>query len=363
MKFLSRIKLLRSNATPRFSHTKITILAILFLAIALGGSIKSVSPATVPAATPTLSHASVSSPRLLTESGPVQTSVDLGLGLPVQAVVDDTGGCEDHTLHSNSLGVDLWVSIYLPPGYDDPHNDKRYPVIYLLSGLGGNFREWAYDYNLCGLAQEMIASREISPMIIVMPSGNASNPQEGYGGYWLNHAPEGFTCPDTVAGLNVSDGKRWGDYIWNDLVQVIDANFRTLPRPASRAIGGMSAGGQAALTHALMHPDIFGVVGAHSPSQRRADCSVAFFGSPDFYYQFDPFELVANSNVASKLSIWLDDAEHSVWLLDNQAFNSLLTVSGVEHEWHMYPGDHNPPYWQNHIADYLRWYSAQLAQE
>lgn len=360
MKWLSELVSTRTRTSP-VSHCAIKlVLALCILTFAIAGPEH--APLALPSPMTNASLPVVSPVRLSAPADPTLSAPDLSLGQPVQAALDETGGCEDHTLRSNSLGIDLWVSIYLPPGYDDPQNDKRYPVIYLLSGLGGNFREWAYDYNLCGLAQEMIATREIPPMIIVMPSGNAKNPQEGYGGYWLNHAPEGFTCPEAVAGLNVSDGKRWGDFVWNDLVQVIDANFRTLPRAASRAIGGLSAGGQAALTHALMHPDIFGVVGAHAPSQRRADCSVAFFGDADFYKQFDPFELVANSNVAASLAIWLDEAEHSVWLLDNQAFNSLLTVSGVEHEWHIYPGEHNPPYWQNHIADYLRWYAAHLVQ-
>ena len=73
-------------------------------------------------------------------------------------------------------------------------------------------------------------------MIIVMPAGN-DNPAGGVGSFWFNHAPP-----------PMSDGKRWGDFIWKDLVNYIDSNYRTIPHRASHAIGGLSAGGQGALT-------------------------------------------------------------------------------------------------------------------
>ena len=58
-----------------------------------------------------------------------------------------------------------------------------------------------------------------------------------------------------------SDGKRWGDYVWKDVVNYADATYRTLTGRESRAIGGLSAGGQAAYALALTHPDVFSIAG------------------------------------------------------------------------------------------------------
>jgi enterochelin esterase family protein len=125
--------------------------------------------------------------------------------------------------------------LYLPPGYNT-QSARRYPALYLLSGLGGNYKEW-YNFNLCGIMDDFIAAGKVKPMIVVMPSGN-DNPAGGIGSFWINHAPP-----------PISDGKRWGDYVWKDLVTYIDTNYRTIQRRESRGVGGLSAGGQAALMH------------------------------------------------------------------------------------------------------------------
>ena len=88
-------------------------------------------------------------------------------------------------------------------------------------------------------------------MIIVLPQGDK--------GYWVD---------------NANDGPRWGEYLSHDLVNIIDTSYRTLRTPDSRAIGGLSMGGYGALYQAFTHPDIFGVVGAHSPSLHRWDRAV-----------------------------------------------------------------------------------------
>ena len=255
--------------------------------------------------------------------------------------------CNEQRFHSAALSEDLSLYIYLPVGYFD-QTQRRYPVVYLLSGLGGNPREWVL-YGVCAEMDSLIHDERVQPMIIVMPSGN-DNPAGGLGSYWFNHAPP-----------PLGDDKRWGDYIWQDVVNYIDTNYRTIPRRESRAIGGLSAGGQGALTHALTHPEIFSAVGAHSPSFRRADGSVPAFGDPAYYNQYDPIWLAQNTQTWKELAIWIDDGNaDDQWGTAIREYHDLLVSLNIPHEWHIFPGVHDPTYWSPLIPTYLQWYSTKL---
>ena len=263
------------------------------------------------------------------------------------ALLAERGECSAQSFYSAALGEQMSFSLYLPPGYFD-ETDRRYPTVYLLSGGGGNYKEWV-EYNICPQMDQLVLSSQVQPMIIVMPSGN-DNPAVGTGSYWFNHA-----LPP------VSDGKRWGDYIWQDMVTYIDSNYRTLPQRVSRAIGGLSAGGQGALTHALMHPEVFSVLGAHSPSFRRADGSMADFGDQTYYNQYDPIWLVNNTQTWRQLAIWMDDSDSDTqWGSAIRDFHVLLTSLDIPHDWHTYPGTHAPAYWMANLPNYLKWYASEL---
>ncbi|MCX7838806.1 MAG: esterase family protein [Anaerolineae bacterium] len=255
--------------------------------------------------------------------------------------------CNVREFYSEALGHSIRLFLYLPIGYYN-QNPRRYPTVYLLSGIGGSHLEWP-TYGVCQVMDELTLAGRVQPMIVVMPSGN-DNPAGGIGSYWVNHAPP-----------PMSDGKRWGDYIWRDLVRYIDSNYRTIPYRNSRAIGGLSAGGQGALTHALTHPEVFGVVGAHSPSFRRADGSIPALGDPTFYNQYDPIWLVQNTRAAEQLQIWIDDGDADTqWGTAIREFRELLVARNIPHEWHVFPGGHEPSYWMSLVPTYLQWYSSKL---
>jgi enterochelin esterase-like enzyme len=233
--------------------------------------------------------------------------------------------------------------IYLPPGYNDSR--KRYPVLYLLSGFAGDYREWV-TYGLCREIDALVRSGLVQPMIVAMPDGDYS--------WWFNHAP--------VAG---SDGKRWGDYVWKDVVGFVDTNYRTLRSRASRAIGGLSAGGQSSLMLGLTHPEVFGVVGAHSPSMRGADGSLAIYGDREYFKRYDPIWLIQNTYTRNQLTIWIDvGRDDQQWGNAIEDFHVLLDRYNVSHEFQdTWPGIHESSYWAMHLADYLKWYSAKLKGE
>jgi S-formylglutathione hydrolase len=154
------------------------------------------------------------------------------------------------SLKGNLLGdpAEQSVAVYLPPSYEtSPAN--RFPTLYLLHGFLGNNKVWTINgyqgMSLQPLTDEMIKSGKIREMIIVVP-----NAWSAYGG--------AFYTNSSVTG-------NWEDYIYRDLVQHIDANYRTIAKPESRGIAGHSMGGYGAVTLAMKHPDIFSTVYALSP--------------------------------------------------------------------------------------------------
>ncbi|HLI29322.1 MAG TPA: OpgC domain-containing protein [Chloroflexota bacterium] len=238
------------------------------------------------------------------------------------------------TFFSRALAREMPYYLYLPPDYDD--SNRAYPVLYLLHGASGDFAEWP-AIGFVDQLDRAIVFHEVEPFIVVMPQGDF--------GYWLNHA---------------DDGPRWGDYVTLDLVAHIDGTYRTLRRPYRRAIGGLSMGGTGALVQAFTHPDVFGIVGAHSPSLREDNSVLSFLGTGDEFNARDPIYLAATAPDLGQLQIWLDIGEADPWVFRVEQLHQVLAERGIEHQFNVWPGDHLGEYWQEHIPDYLRFYSWAL---
>ncbi len=249
------------------------------------------------------------------------------------------GQLVDTHFYSALVDMDLPITIYLPPGYNT--STERYPALYMLSGFAGDHREWI-NYGFCDAVEMLIRGGYIDPMIVVFPDGNRS--------WWFNHAQ--------VTG---SDGKPWGDYIWHDVVGFVDSHYRTQTDPRQRAVGGLSSGGQAAMMLALTHPEVFRIAGAHSPSTRHADGSLAIFGTQDYFNQYDPVWLFQNTKITQPLPLWIDVGDDDTeWGDAIHQLHDLLTSLNIPHTfvdtWH---GIHDGYYWGAHATDYLIWYAAQ----
>ncbi len=242
--------------------------------------------------------------------------------------------------YSAELKQEMPILIYLPLGYFD--SSQRYPTLYMLSGFAGDYHEWN-NWGMCDALETLTRHGQIQPMIVVMPEGGRS--------YWFNHA----TGPG-------NDGKPWGDYVWRDVVGYVDANYRTLPQSSSRAIGGLSAGGQAAFMLALTHPDVFSIAGGHSPSTRHADGSLPNWGDQAYFQQYDPIWLFQHTTTWKQLTLWIDVASgDDQWGPADHDLHNLLLSLGVPHDFtDSWPGIHDDYYWGAHIPDYLVWYSSKL---
>jgi enterochelin esterase-like enzyme len=246
----------------------------------------------------------------------------------------------ERTLTSVALGRDLRYFIYLPVGYAE--SGERYPVLYMLHGHGGENTEWI-GYGLPETADHMMNAGQIGQMLIVLPQGDQS--------FWVNHA---------------DDGERWGDYTAQDVVQFIDATYRTIPDAKHRGIGGLSMGADGAMQLAMNYPGTFGAVGIHSPTLRNyADTTayVPFFGDEAYFEAHDPVSLTQHyPERAHALQILLDvGADDAPWMESVRDYHGLLSQLDIAHTFHdEWPGIHDGYYWGGHTSDYLRFYAAAL---
>jgi len=256
-------------------------------------------------------------------------------GTPVAASEPLQGTLLDDTLSSPIIGSSFPYRVYLPPDYQYSPQ-RRYPVLYMLHGLGGNYTEWS-DSFLPEQADRLMVAHVIPAMIVVMPDDGGQT-------YWANW--EG--------------GPRWADYLTEDIVSTIDQRYRTLANPQSRAIGGLSMGGLGALNLAFRHPDIFGVVGAHSPSVRLEPDPALPFLQGESFLENDPVWLAQNSTGLDSLRIWLDAGDEDMWLPNIEAVHTALVDEGLHPMWHIFPGPHEAEYWIEHVPDYLRFYGGAL---
>jgi enterochelin esterase-like enzyme len=245
----------------------------------------------------------------------------------------------EDTVWSPALGRDMPYQVYLPKGYDSG-SDQRYPVLFMLHGLGGDHSTWERD-GLFAEATELIERGEIPEMIIVTP--------EGEQGYWIDHA---------------YNGPQYGTYLSHDLVGAIDARYRTIAARDSRAIGGMSMGGHGALQIAMNNPDAFGIVGAHSVALRTKQEAFAFFGDEQYFRAHDPVSLCQkDQSTARSMTIWIDIGAEDPWFAAANRFHDQLKTTSIPHDWHVFSGGHDDSYWSSHMTDYLRFYGAAFVSQ
>lgn len=154
---------------------------------------------------------------------------------------------------SPTLGMKRRMTVYTPPGYEQ--STQEYPVLYLLHGMGGDEEAWIALGRTAQILDNLIASGEAKPMMVVMTNGNAA--QEAAPG----EAQGGLRKPETMLPKTM-DGTFEGAF--PDVVSFIDSNYRTQKNKSGRAIAGLSMGGFHSLHISKTYPDLFDYVGLFS---------------------------------------------------------------------------------------------------
>lgn len=253
--------------------------------------------------------------------------------------------------------------VYLPESYSaSDSKTKKYPVLYLLHGLGGNEQALALDGEWTSL-QDLRRGKKVGEFLVVAPDG------------W-----------DTFY-INSRDGKTlYGDFFLREFIPFIERTYRVRTERTARGITGFSMGGYGALRTAFAHPELFGSVSAHSAALMKepprgmsagastgnpaAELLTKVFGDPieiKFWDLNSPFVL-ARKNAAPllKTKIYFDCGTEDSYGFYRGAreLHEILDSLKVPHEFYLYPGGHSISYLLAHreASFEFHWREFNLAQ-
>jgi S-formylglutathione hydrolase FrmB len=231
----------------------------------------------------------------------------------------------DITFRSAALGRDIEYRVISPS-----HLVRaKLPVVYLLHGGGGGFRDWSNYSDVAGFAE--------SGRLLVMPEGEYS--------YYTNAVDP--------------PQDRFEDYITRDLIDDVEDRFPAASGRANRAIIGVSMGGFGAVKIALRHPDLFAFAGGISSaidvprrafswkrlSQSRHYESVFGRTGSQTRRENDPFVLIRTANPQDATYFFLTCGEQEDLLPSNREFAALLAQRHFSHEFHSVSGGHDWNQW------------------
>lgn len=159
------------------------------------------------------------------------------------------GRVEEFSYDSAVTGTRRKANVYLPAGYSA---QRRYPVLYLLHGIGGNQDEWRGYVRAQAILDNLIASGRALPMIVVMPNGRALAD---------DRPPPGDR---TFTPAHVEAFAKFETDLLASLIPATDGSYPTLAERGQRAIAGLSMGGGQALNFGLGHLDTFAWIAGFS---------------------------------------------------------------------------------------------------
>jgi enterochelin esterase-like enzyme len=227
------------------------------------------------------------------------------------------GTVQERWYHSRTTGQARRIYVYTPPGYDsDPQ--KRYPVLYLQHGSGGDERQWSVQGRMNFILDNLLAAGKAKPMIVVMEKGYA-------------------TRPGTTAGAGGKGGGKGNsaleDVFIKELIPMIDSTYRTNPQREQRALAGLSMGAGQAMQIGLAHLETFSAIGAFSGGG-KADPKTAYGG-----VFADPAEFNKKVRVFYLHAGTAEQAQHNGAVnlhnaLDKAGIRNVFEdVQGTAHDW------------------------------
>lgn len=233
------------------------------------------------------------------------------------------GRLEPFEYESAVTGTRRKAHVYLPPGYA---GDARYPVLYLLHGIGGDEHEWIRLAEAPAVIDNLIAAEKAVPMIVVLPNGRAL-PDD--------RVPENPFAPDQVAGF-----ARFERDLLDHLIPAIEAKYAARRDREHRAIAGLSMGGGQSLNFGLGHLDTFAWIGAFSAAPNTKP----------------PGELVPDPAAArARLELLYISCGNRDGLINvSQRTHRYLKEHGVPHLWNVDDHGHDGQTWGSNLYHFAQ---------
>jgi enterochelin esterase-like enzyme len=217
------------------------------------------------------------------------------------------GKIDSVTYNSKTVGSVRKALVYIPPSFS---KDKKYPVLYLLHGIGGDEKEWLKGGQPQVILDNLYADKKVEPMIIVMPNGRAMKDDRAIGNIFDSIKVQAFATFEKD--------------LLTDLIPFIEKKYPVIQDRESRAIAGLSMGGGQSLNFGLGNLDKFAWVGGFSSAPNTKK----------------PEELVPNpADAKNKLKLlWISCGDKDRLIQFSQRTHNYLNTNQVPHIYYVIPG-------------------------
>ncbi len=218
--------------------------------------------------------------------------------------------------NSKTVGVARKALVYTPPGYA---KNKKYPVLYLLHGIGGDEKEWLNGGKPQVILDNLYADGKIAPMIVVLPNGRAMKDDRATGNIFDSAKVRAFAT--------------FEQDLLKDLIPYIEKTYPVLKDREQRAIAGLSMGGGQSLNFGLGNLDHFAWVGGFSSAPNTKP----------------PQELIPDPARAKELLklLWISCGDSDGLITFSKRTHEYLEKNSVPHIYYIEPGVHDFKVWKN----------------
>lgn len=231
------------------------------------------------------------------------------------------GKLDTITYNSKTVGVKRKAVVYLPPNYSKL---KKYPVLYLLHGIGGDEFEWLNQDRPERILDNLYAQKKVKDMIVVLPNGRAMTDDRASGN---------IMAADKVAAFATFERD-----LLDDLIPYIEKNYPAETGRERRAIAGLSMGGGQSLNFGLGNLDKFAWIGGFSSAPNTK--------MPD--------QLLPNPDAAkNKIKLlWISCGDEDRLLTISERTRDYMVEHKVPHIFYKEPGKHDFKVWKNDLFNF-----------
>ena len=226
---------------------------------------------------------------------------------------------------SKILGMNRRLTVYTPYGYE-ANPKKKYPVLYLLHGAGGDEEAWISMGRTAQILDNLIEKGLAEPMIVVMPNGNPGQA-----------AARTLNIPEKQLDWRAPENQNaYVRSLCEEIVPFIEKNFRAIPKPASRAIAGLSMGGGHTISASILYPEMFDYI-----------CPLSAAG------QATPEQIAALKKAGVKL-YFLACGDTDFLFEGSKALDKTLTEQGLDHIFYVSDGGHVWSNWRLYLNTFAQ---------
>lgn len=250
---------------------------------------------------------------------------------------------------SKAMNKNYYAAVVTPNSY--AKSKSNFPVLYLLHGAYGHFNDWLKKTPNKNVVKDLADQYNI---IIVMPEGETFS-------FYIDSP--------------VNQESQFETYITQEVIQKIDATYRTIANKNGRVITGLSMGGHGALYLSSKHPELFCAAGSMSGAvdlnymltPEGIERTKMLFGpilgdevlSPAAYKRYAVMDKI-DAIKENKLPLYIDCGVDDFLIENNRELHRRLVYNKISHDYTERPGAHTWEYWDNSLPYHVLFFSKVL---